>query len=1053
MALKTIYQDPSVTDSVVIPILTPDVNDCFLANPYMVNNLIIYYIERDFSGGNVIEYDIVQVNAAAKAAATKAQQIACVTPTIANITAAQKLKTQADALSITSPVYYNEATPVAVIGNAKFPAWLSSDLPNAFLTNIPTDGNGNPIYGNFQYTWTPTGMREGNYIACWTWTLHPAGETMSANLPFSLMGNTAITTSIPTHITPPDKYDVLLERYLPEMYKNFISTDDVTPTILDKFNKSVASGFTTLENLGNQILDIIDANATDEAFLGLLARMFALNLRSNDPTRWRRQIRQAVPLYKKKGTKQGLYEAFGLAGMQVNRLVRMWQIISPYSWVEAYKATEGQTEFVLSRVALSIDPENFEVSVRRNGTDNYVTYSDADVSIVTNNGISTLNIVGGISLGDGDIFKVLYQYVAIQNTTQQDIENYIRLLPLADQRDETLQTYPDKNWNVRVIEEDDPLFSILIPVRNPYHDSLVFGKIRTEFPYSENVYNMDEYNGSIRDSKSPCDIDKDFLDPCGQCLGSKFLIDVQVDNLSDDRIMEAKDIINEFMPFHAVPHAINFSGSVTDLVQPPVETIECLIYYKGQETVISGDAQLVFNRAMINNGIPLTQVFRDTLANSALVASGTGIAYNNYISIFSPNVALSEVGLSKNPSETVLHIFGPHPHAGTYQVANAVNHSAHIYEPIAPTTNPTEPINQSAFSFALSNTQYSNSNTSIVPNNIYTLLDTTWNLSEIEVKTQWDVDNGYATSPWTIKLTAYSATPYVIQKTMPNGALLIKQDPTLPLSNATHVSYSILRPDNSIAHTGVLNLNVDLRGIVTIGDVTLTDVRTIVDLGGKFFLYYTLSGVQYPIVGFVSETTNQFYISGWAGGSVGGVEISIYQRLVDTQYGLLTYQGMSIQTPVNYETGLSISNGNNPILVPLENSSFKENFLIVINDPAHGANNELFGFAEINRTTITLEGDIHYWTTLMNAGTSVPYQIFQYTTVPVTVSGTPFQRLDRRGAEVITSTIETSSPMAIAPFAMTSIPEPSGVSDTVRQEENIAFRIEYADGRTEEGNI
>src|ERR1700753_1410160 len=244
MAKKTIYDSPSVTDTVVIPILTPDVNDCFLANPYMVNNLTIYYIERDFSGGNIIEFDIVQKNQAAETAAINAQNQACVSPTPQNTTLAKQLRTQADALQVTQPVYYNDAVVVATIGNSNFPAWLSTDVDNAFLTNVSVDANGNTIYGNFEYVWNPVGMREGNYIACWTWTPLPAGETLSDNIPFALMGNTAITTSIPTHVTPSNKYSTLLDRYLPEMYKNFISTDDVTPTVLSNFNNAVAMGFT-----------------------------------------------------------------------------------------------------------------------------------------------------------------------------------------------------------------------------------------------------------------------------------------------------------------------------------------------------------------------------------------------------------------------------------------------------------------------------------------------------------------------------------------------------------------------------------------------------------------------------------------------------------------------------------------------------------------------------------------------------------------------------------------------------------------------------------------
>ena len=43
------------------------------------------------------------------------------------------------------------------------------------------------------------------------------------------------------------------------------------------------------------------------------------------------------------------------------------------------------------------------------------------------------------------------------------LENYIQKhLPLADKRDEKQIKYPLKNWNVRLIEDNDPAFNLLI---------------------------------------------------------------------------------------------------------------------------------------------------------------------------------------------------------------------------------------------------------------------------------------------------------------------------------------------------------------------------------------------------------------------------------------------------------------------------------------------------------------------------------------------------------------------------------------------------------------
>ena len=140
-----------------------------------------------------------------------------------------------------------------------------------------------------------------------------------------------------------------------------------------------------------------------------------------------------------------------------------------------------------------------------------------------------------------------------------------------DKRDERDQQYPPKNWNTRVLEEDDPLFDIIIPIRHPTKDAIIWGKVRTEFPYSENIYNMEEYNGSTRDSYDPCHIDKNFIDTCKDCQSSTFSIDVEIEELSEDRIVECKQIIEEFVPFHSLVNTVNFVGSRNEFVKSPLE--------------------------------------------------------------------------------------------------------------------------------------------------------------------------------------------------------------------------------------------------------------------------------------------------------------------------------------------------------------------------------------------------------------------------------------------------------------------------------------------------
>lgn len=701
MAVVTPENNPVVSDTVQFSLPTPNSSGCFTADPYKVDSVVIYYVERDFANPNGSQYQSVVYQDTKLAAAEAAEQVACDNPTEINIREAQRLRNEATATATSTTFYYNEAKPVKVVGNHEYPAWLSTDTDNAFIEHITEDEDENTVYGQFRYSWDSTGMREGDYFVCWTWTPNPAGDSLSQHIKFTLGGNTVLTTSIPTHYTQPDKYATLLERYLPEMFKMQMTTTDRTPDILDKFNKAVAAGFTSVEDLANQIVDLQDANSTHELFLPLLAKYFGLKLKTNDPTLWRRQIKQAIPLFKKKGTKKGLEEALAQAGIKMSKLTKLWQVISSYTWQESFVFDGENDTWELAKAALDVDSSNFGLWIRYAGEEDYVSLTSDYVSFVTSDGVTSMTwagsglLVNPIDLQEGDIIRVLYLYKTVPDSTAQTLENYIRALPLADQRDERDQTYPLKNWNVRVLEEDDPLFNVLVPLRHPFTDPLVFGKVRTEFPYSENAYNNDEYNGSIRNSKEPCDIDKDFLDPCTACLSSKFNIDLEIENLSNDRILEAQDVIREFSPFHAVLQTMNFTGGVTEFVLPPVEEIEILVNVRGEDFVICGEGQMWFNRAM-KKGTTTAVIDRTMLAESNEVVSGaSGTAYNDEITIFCAELNFERIGMSLE-GDALLEILAPSPNAGEYVLSDPYRHTAVI-------TGATEPINTAAFTFNLSN--------------------------------------------------------------------------------------------------------------------------------------------------------------------------------------------------------------------------------------------------------------------------------------------------------------------------------------------------------------
>lgn len=1077
MAILKITENPSVVDDILFEFTTSDSNGC-LTHPYKIDSVIIYYVERNFTNNNLQEYQNEFYIDAKLKAAVEAEALVCADPSQENIDAATRARLDAEASKTVSSFYFDDAKPVHVVGNKEFPAWLSTDLDNSFLQAITEDEDENPQVGHFTYTWQPVGMREGDYFVCWKWTPLPDGESYSKHFKFYLKGQTATTTSIPTHQTPPEKYATLLERYTPEVYKMNMCDGDKTPFVIDKLNKSVADGFTVLENFANQIIDLYDANVLEESLLPYLSNTLGLKLKSYDPTRWRKQIKRAVPLFKKKGTRRGLVEALDQAGIKLIDYTTLWQVVSNYTWQEIFKYDGETTSWTLAKVAMPIDLDNFSLSIRVFDGDEYTELDPDYVSFSTSEGVTTMTWEGSslsvnpIDLVEGDTIKILYKYNEIPNVLTQTIENYVRSLPLADQRDERDQTYPLKNMNVRVIAENDPLFDAIIPTKHPYHDDIIFGKVRTEFPYSENIYNMDEYNGSIRNSKDPCDIDKNFIDPCFACVSSKYNIDLEIEELTNDRIYEAIQILTENMPFHAVLHSLNIYGGFQEFVEQPEELLEGFIKYSIQENVIAGSAQMWFNRAM-KKGTTTASVLRNELASSTLVASGTGLAYNDKIIIFCGDIDFESLGMATDGS-AILEILSSSM-AGNYRIDNPNKNTAqvsqgsilginddNVSEPIIETNSTLENqvLSDRAFTFRISNPVEFDTpfgNVFVYQDNIQQLTDTEIDYQGLNIKTQWDIYNGTASYPWKVLIPAYDATPYEIKDISPNG-IIVLDDPshTLPTSNANNVAYSLLdESDNVIENSTTGFLRITPRGRTAGVGSGIQNVFNLQEIQ----YYQVIGGTQYQITGFVLNTEDEFYISGYTGGDVGPIALTIYQRITENQIGYLSHNGMKLNTsPTNYETSIPISNGGNSVVAtPLEDNTFKQNYLIEID-------NEVYFMADIDGEIITLEGTDKYWKTWRSGGTSVSYNIYQYEKVEnVTIPGQQFDLpdhtftvIDRRGNEVITNATEAP------PDTMMAMNDGGNggnggngdnVVNYVNQGEGISFNIEYANGSTSQGEI
>jgi hypothetical protein len=850
-----------------------------------------------------------------------------------------------------------------------------------------------------------------------------------------LAGSPQTNTSTPAHVTDEDKYRTLLERYLPEMYKNSIAEKDLSPETTYKFNEAVAQGFTFLEDQANQIIDLFDANALHEQMLLYLSNLFNLKLKSDDPTLWRRQIKQAIPVFKGKGTRTALDEAFAQAGMSLNGYTQYWQITSPYTWQESFEYDGTSTVFELekSNIVTPIDPDNFGLWVRYAGDGTYTEMDSTNVSFEIGAEDYILRMTwDGEDLAEGDVIRVLYEYNHVPDATEQSLEDYIRSLPLADQRDEASQDYPPKNWNVRLIAPSDALFDVLIPVKHPYHDPLIYGYTRTEFPYGENIYNMEEYNGSTRPDFDACRMDKDFIDPCGACLSSKYTVDVAVEELCNDRLAEVQDILNEYMPFHAVLHSLNFSGEVVEYVQPPVEQLDFLVTIDYTQNILSGQANPFFHRVM-EGGLDEWIITKSDLATPQTVLSGLlGTAYNSNVSLIVVDDVLENQGVMDNYN--TLEVLAPSANAGTYTIGDISGNTAVV------TSATIEPVNQSAFTFNLSNNILSSWTASITQKDWFWVSDSSVDFAQLGVKTQWDTTHtaDYTGGSWKVNIPAYSATSYEI-KDVYNGVLLLDGDSSLPTAGASGVSYTLLDDtDATIATSSSGVISCDRRGYVNMNLSGLSDIEDYVDTGD--YVYY--SGSEYLVVGFES---NNMWIADWTGGDVAGVTLNTRRRLLNNSVGYFGYKGLQLTTYADHEAEFGVVNGSNPPSVVTDNSRFKENFLFKIG-------NDYYRISQWNGKNVTLVGREQNWTTLSAGGTAVGYSLVWFEKDEVNVQFLVFDHLDRDGHDVAVREIEDTTEATVAISALTTN-QSSGIHENVAQEEAISFIIEKRDGSKEEGEI
>lgn len=1037
MSTKSYNDNPKITDTVVFELECPNASGCFSANPYKVVSVSIYFSERGYLTPKYGESTTSQENEVMQQGYLAAIETACSSPTPENIASVESLKEQVSLSAVSFPEYFKERTPIKVIGSEFEPAWFPEDRTDP----LPIDAE-SPLtltdVGKFMFEWSPQGsVREGDYFICWTWAPVAAGDLLSAHLPFYLSSDPLSLIAIPSHTITDNKYNILLDRYLPEMYKSDITVGDLTPDTIFKLNEAVSEGFTLLENFANQLIDLFDANALHESLLPYLSNLFNLKLKSGDPTLWRRQIKEAIPLYKQKGTKAGMERALQQAGMRLNKLTPLWQVVSKYVWQESFKVTDTLTfRLYQSHIVQPIDPTVFGLWLRRAGETTYQELPSTCMNFSEEYDIVTMTWVGHeqsspIYLESGDIIRVLYQFRDYPDEVENQIDVVIRSFPLADLRDETTQDYPPKNWNARVVEDDDPLFNLVIPIRHPFQELLVFGQVRTEFPYSENIYNMEEYNGSTRDSYDACNIDKTFIDPCGACVSSKYNIDVSLQELSNDRISELRSILREFAPFHSVIHSIQLQGEVIDFVQSPEETMDRLVNLSTFHFVLSGNQNIYFHRDMRLYGN--LQVNRDELAERRQVVPDpetadsvpVGTACNTEICFICPDFNFLDLGL--DPTSHRLQVLPPSINEGSYLLRDVTANIAVLEMERTPVV---EPLSTAAFTFNLANLILTKSWVTITQTNLNKFSD-----PEVDL-TQWSIDQG-----WKIRI---GLNTHTIKEVLPNGVLVLESNENITIGQSSDIEYDLLN-ESDVLQTSGTNGSLLSEGRATINFNDPAIIQGITRRGD--FIEYE-SGSQYEIVAFDGDNP---IIGNYGDGDANGVTVTVFRRIIQDGIGYFNYRGQQLITNVNYEGLLEIQNGAHALNADdiTDDCKFKENFLINID----GTN---YRIEQISDQTITISGDYQEWTTLNAGGTEVHFTIWHYDSRGpngngVNVGWTAFQNLRRDNGDTVIRETELGDTIEIV--AMSQPADDGMPKEEVTQSEGVQLKIEYKNGNSQEVDI
>lgn len=220
----------------------------------------------------------------------------------------------------------NEVVKKTVINNFIKCKVVSSELE---LVHEIKPGTLNQKGNNFEYSWDAKGSLPGDYVVEWSWVID--NQLLKQSLNFSLKNNINFPRPYRDFYDTKGKYESLIDRYTPACVSKYLLTaQDCTPQVLSFLNKGVAKELAFLEDHLNTLSEIYDANVVNDFVLQLLASSLGRKLRTDSSTLWKRQIKNAISLAKKKGTKAGLEQALEEAGIKLKKFTKLWQVSSEY---------------------------------------------------------------------------------------------------------------------------------------------------------------------------------------------------------------------------------------------------------------------------------------------------------------------------------------------------------------------------------------------------------------------------------------------------------------------------------------------------------------------------------------------------------------------------------------------------------------------------------------------------------------------------------------------------------------------------------------------------